>query len=640
MAEQTYNSDQTMSAAEEEALVASGEDLLVDDLPEGLIDHLADSAELPVAKKPCFDAGASHSPSSPSTNITASPESAQAHQTRLPVASAAAASSVQPSGPPPSQTATANAPSAPAGRAAAYASVASGSNPSLGLPASPFASPLPGTPPRNLRRARLTAVSPLLLPQRRRVVVSLLLPEAELEAHRTAIFAGINAMLCGFMFEAGTIPPFEQTVSDPLRMARRVYGRLQFSWPSQADATAFRRLFPLSLKLPNARPVLLKEFVDRFEEFTAAKAAGTPTLSIRNVPMEYAPEDIRAFLLNSTKPDGAHWLADLTNFHRASDPYEGTYFTHLAGLPVATPDDPHFDLIPSEILLEANKPPMLLNFSCHVCALCSNNHRASDHAAFAARRRQRLTNRNTISIAQLQLANGNPPHRNSPSLPPANYPPFRPLHLPPCSPPRQGPGYHPVSPLPPYYPSPCPNRLLPSAPASSLPLARLSPTPVPSPRLSPLPAPPSPRSHVSLTDFPLSNLSLTTPPCPKPPSPPAPLHLDFCPPPCHLRPPLLPMNAPYLTGNILGNHAAPTAFRNDPGLLFIGLDDQVETWTCALCDFTCGAALDSAMDHIQSDEHTTRVKATVHRPAAKEAFGPWRALTMQQKPQIAAFLRG
>ncbi|CAI5986297.1 unnamed protein product [Closterium sp. NIES-64] len=235
-------------------------------------------------------------------------------------------------------------------------------------------------------------------------------------------------MLCGFMFETGITPPFEHTVGDPLRMARRVYGRLQFSWPSQADATAFRRLFPLSLKLPNSRPVLLKEFVDRFEEFTAPKAAGTPTLSIRNVPMEYAPEDIRTFLLDSIEPDGAHWLADLTNFHRASDPYEGTYFTHLAGLPVATPDDPHFNLIPFEILLEVNTPPMLLNFSCHVCALCSNNHRASDHAAFAARGRQRVTNRNTISIAQLQQGNVCSPFllvRSPFALQPASPPPPR-----------------------------------------------------------------------------------------------------------------------------------------------------------------------------------------------------------------------
>ncbi|CAI5964408.1 unnamed protein product [Closterium sp. NIES-65] len=501
MAEQIYNSDQTMSAAEEEALVASGEDLLVDDLPEGLIDHLADSAELPVAKKPCFDAGASHSPSPPSTNVTTSPKSAQAYQARSPAPPTAAASSAPPSGPSPSLTAIASAPNVPAGHAAAYASVASGSNPSLGLPTHRLALPgyPPPPPPPNLRRARLIVVSPLLLPQRRRVVMSLLLPEAELEAHRTAIFAGINATLCGFMFEAGTIPPFEQTVGDPLR----VYGRLQFSWPSQADATAFRRMFPFSLKLPNSRPVLLKEFVDRFEEFTAAKVAGTPTLSIRNDPMEYAPEDIRAFLLESTEPDGAHWLADLTNFHRAFDPYEGTYFTHLAGLPVATSDDLHFDLIPSEILLEVNKPPMLLNFSCHVCVLCSNNHRA-----FATRRRQRLTNQNTISIAQLQQANGT---QNTFSAFVANFPRSC-CHpsLPVCSPlplVRSPFALQPAFSPPRDSPFPCPStNLLPPLPRAHLPMS-LCPFTPPSPTVLPLLLPTV--AHALAT--PLTNLFVPPP---------------------------------------------------------------------------------------------------------------------------------
>ncbi|CAI5999974.1 unnamed protein product [Closterium sp. NIES-64] len=468
MAEQIYNSDQTMSAAEEEALVASGEDLLVDDLPEGLIDHLADSAELPA---------------------------------RSPAPPTAAASSAPPSGPSPSLTAIASAPNVPAGHAAAYASVASGSNPSLGLPTHRLALPgyPPPPPPPNLRRARLIVVSPLLLPQRRRVVMSLLLPEAELEAHRTAIFAGINATLCGFMFEAGTIPPFEQTVGDPLR----VYGRLQFSWPSQADATAFRRMFPFSLKLPNSRPVLLKEFVDRFEEFTAAKVAGTPTLSIRNDPMEYAPEDIRAFLLESTEPDGAHWLADLTNFHRAFDPYEGTYFTHLAGLPVATSDDLHFDLIPSEILLEVNKPPMLLNFSCHVCVLCSNNHRA-----FATRRRQRLTNQNTISIAQLQQANGT---QNTFSAFVANFPRSC-CHpsLPVCSPlplVRSPFALQPAFSPPRDSPFPCPStNLLPPLPRAHLPMS-LCPFTPPSPTVLPLLLPTV--AHALAT--PLTNLFVPPP---------------------------------------------------------------------------------------------------------------------------------
>ncbi|CAI5468989.1 unnamed protein product [Closterium sp. Yama58-4] len=403
MSEQVYNTDLTMSTAEEETLAESGVDLLVDDLPEGLMHELESSPDHPAAKKPCMDSGAGPANfNSPST----SSDSALAQAVQSPVLPAAAAAPSSPlQSPAPSLAATAAAPSAPALRAAAYAAVASGANPAPALPALLFAFPAPGGPPRNLRRARTNAATPMLLPLRRRVVVTLLLPESVLELHRTDILAGINAQLCGFMFDSGVIPPFEQTVGEPLRVARRVYGRLLFSWPSQEDAAAFRKLFPLALKIPNSRPVTVKLYVDRFETFTAAKAAGSPTLSIRNVPLEFDPESIRVSLLEATEEDGAHWLADLTDFHRASDPYEDTFFTHLAGLPVATPDDPNFERIPSEILLERNKPAMVLNFSCHVCALCGNNHRASDHEVFAVRRRGRLTNKNTISIAQLQQAN-------------------------------------------------------------------------------------------------------------------------------------------------------------------------------------------------------------------------------------------
>ncbi|CAI6007104.1 unnamed protein product [Closterium sp. NIES-65] len=299
----------------------------------------------------------------------------------------------------PSLAATAAPPNSQPTRATAYASVASGSNLAPTLPASLFASPTPGGAPRNLRRARTDAAAPMLFPLRRRAVIN--------------------------------------TVGDPYRVARRVYGRLLFSLPSQEDAAAFRKLFPLTLKVSNSRPLLLKVFEDRFAAFTTAKAAGAPTLSIRNVPLDFDPEDIRSYLLGSTDSDGAHWLADLTDFHRVSDPYEDTYFTHLAGLPIATPDDPNFERIPSEIPLEENKPPMVLNFSSHVCALCANNHRASDHEAFAARRRQRLTNRNVISVAQLQKANELqfsltllcPIAASSPSALPA-----RPPHLLPTSP--------------------------------------------------------------------------------------------------------------------------------------------------------------------------------------------------------------
>ncbi|CAI7741524.1 unnamed protein product, partial [Closterium sp. NIES-54] len=294
---------------------------------------------------------------------------APAQPARSPMLPAANAPASPPRGSMPILAATAPAPTAPALRAAAYEAVASGANTAPALPASLFASPALAGSPRNLRRARTTAATTMLLPLRRRVVVTLLLPEAGLESHRTEIRAGINALLCGFMFDSGVIPPFEQTVGEPLRVARRAYDRLLFSWSSQEDAAAFRKLFPLALKVPNSRPVMLKVYVDKFEAFTAAKAAGAPTLSIRNVPLEFDPDDIRASLLQATEEDGAHWLADLTDFHRASDPYEDTYFTHLAGLPVATPDDPNFERIPSEILLERNKPAMLLNLSCHVCSL-------------------------------------------------------------------------------------------------------------------------------------------------------------------------------------------------------------------------------------------------------------------------------
>ncbi|CAI5521846.1 unnamed protein product [Closterium sp. Naga37s-1] len=916
MSKQAFNTDLTMTAAEEEALAESGEDLLVEDLPKGLIDELTCSPDHPAAKKACMDAGAGHtSINSPAT----SSDSALAQPPRSPMPLAAAAPASPSSSPMPTPAATAASPNAPALHAAAYASVIAGVNPAPALPASLFASPAPGGSPRNLRRARTATATPMLLPLRRRVVVTLLLPEAVLESHRTELLAGINA----------------------------------------------------------------------FKAFTAAKAAGAPTLSIRNVPLEFDPEDIRASLLGTTDEDGAHWLADPTDFHRASDPYEDTFFTHLAGLPVATPDDPNFERIPSEILLESNKPAMLLNFSCHVCSLCGNNHRASDHEAFAARRRGRLTNKNTISIAQLQQANGTksvalifsasilPSLSSPPTLNPAFPTPPHSFHPPPsqgpnCNRPQRSdraarpPTWLPPSassPLPPVSPTLLSSRPLHPPLVSSPPPPGLPNTPAPSPRLPPLPAPPSSRCHLAHMVLPLSVLTLTSPSCPTPPtlppplipaplstpsppllpppppntnpiqsplppppspqphwspptpaltpccsslpksppyplpccfpprtaarapanptfnltlptplappiplpapgapphpaftpvthlsptalpspaphvvgllltlppsphhptlpalsnpcrqpslpgrsalatndgpppshtltphphSPPAlppprrphflteplalfpsntpptlgafpprvspedgpaahphagtetlpspslsplfltapsptsptprllpsppslpipllsPLHppLVSSPPPtglpntpapsprlsplpappssrCHLahppsrsspspsspapplqlsllplflhirpppRPPcspLLPPTAPSLAGNLLGTHAAPTAFRNDPGLLYIGLDDWVEYWTCALCDFTCGAALDSAMEHIQSDLHATRVKASAHRPAAKDDFGPWRALILlQQKAPVTAFLRG
>ncbi|CAI5941291.1 unnamed protein product [Closterium sp. NIES-65] len=498
----------TMSPAKEEALGASGKDLAVDDLPKGMFHHLAEPADLPAAKKPCMDPGSRNAPnSSPSISSGSAP----AMPAYSPAPLAAAALTAPPIGLAPTQAATAAAaPNTSATRATAYASVGSASILAPALPASLFTSPTPCAPPPQSAARAHGGHLPDAFP-----------PTSPHGSHRP--------------------PPGSRagTVGDPYRMARRVYGRLLFSWPTQEDAAAFRKLFPLTLKVSNSRPLLLKVFEDRFAAFTAAKAAGAPTLSIRNVPLDFDPEDIRAYLLGSTEPDGSHWLADLTDFHRASDPYEDTYITHLAGLPVATPDDPDFERI------------------------LSRNPNGGEQTSHAAQLFQPRVRTQPIPCTATSF-----PHPLNPPLP---------LRLPTlylCSPtpwdpsPTSRPGFGPLLPI------------VPTPPLFS------PPTPAP-PRQQPPPQEPSAASSFS--------------PC-----------------------------------NILGNHAAPTTFRNDPGLLYVGLDDKVETWTCALCDFTCGAALDSAMVHIQSAMHTSRVKAMAHRPAAKEAFGPWSA----QKPSVATFLRG
>ncbi|CAI5516496.1 unnamed protein product [Closterium sp. Naga37s-1] len=270
MAAQIYNPDHTMSAAEEEALGASRDDLAVDDLPEGMFHHLADPADLPAAKKSCMVPDASPAPNPSPATSSGSVPALPAHS---PVPLTIAALSAPLFGLAPSLVATAASPNSPVTRATTYASVASGSNLAPALPASLFASPTPGGAPRNLRRARTDAAVPLPFRMCRRMVVNVLLPKAGLESHRSEIFAGINAQVCGFMFSSGIIPSFEQTIGDPYRVARQVYGRLLFSWPSQDDAAAFRKLFPLTLKVSNSHPFLLKVFEDTLEAFTAAKAA-------------------------------------------------------------------------------------------------------------------------------------------------------------------------------------------------------------------------------------------------------------------------------------------------------------------------------------------------------------------------------
>ncbi|CAI5477256.1 unnamed protein product [Closterium sp. Yama58-4] len=144
------------------------------------------------------------------------------------------------------------------------------------------AAPVPGAdqppPPRPLRRPRLAVAGSATLPRLRRAVVTLLLPEAGADANRADISVRLSALLRGHMFPNGTIPPYEATPGEALRVPRRSYAWLLFSWPSADDAAAFRRLFPLSLRLASSRTVLLKAYDDPHPEFTASKTNGVYTL--------------------------------------------------------------------------------------------------------------------------------------------------------------------------------------------------------------------------------------------------------------------------------------------------------------------------------------------------------------------------
>ncbi|CAI5992782.1 unnamed protein product [Closterium sp. NIES-64] len=143
-------------------------------------------------------------------------------------------------------------------------------------------------------------------------------------------------------------------------IVQHAYARLYFG--------LLRTAFAHTFHLPNSRSVLLKVYVDRNPRFTAAKAGGTATRTLRNVPPSYTPEDIRTFLMHQD-------------------------------------DDPGFLRIPAVINFKDDSPPALLNISSHVCSLCGNNHRDVDHEIFPTKPRQRLTNKQQLSVALLQQAN-------------------------------------------------------------------------------------------------------------------------------------------------------------------------------------------------------------------------------------------
>ncbi|CAI5513907.1 unnamed protein product [Closterium sp. Naga37s-1] len=90
--------------------------------------------------------------------------------------------------------------------------------------------------------------------------------------------------------------------------------------------------------------------------------------------------------------------------------------------------------------------------------------------------------------------------------------------------------------------------------------------------------------------------------------------------------------------SIIGQHPSVASFKADPGTFFIGTDLEVEVWTCALCSFCCGWALDSAMEHIASPSHLSAIQQISGSPTPLEEYGDVKAHVFNQNGPIAAFL--
>ncbi|CAI5514556.1 unnamed protein product [Closterium sp. Naga37s-1] len=103
--------------------------------------------------------------------------------------------------------------------------------------------------------------------------------------------------------------------------------------------------------------------------------------------------------------------------------------------------------------------------------------------------------------------------------------------------------------------------------------------------------------------------------------------------------PIAPVNDPlFEAAKVIGQHPAVAAFKADLGLLFIGTDIEVEVWTCALCSFSCGWALDSAMEHLASPSHAVAISNGSVTPSPIEEFGDMKIMDFNRNNAIASFL--
>ncbi|CAI5970114.1 unnamed protein product [Closterium sp. NIES-64] len=87
----------------------------------------------------------------------------------------------------------------------------------------------------------------------------------------------------------------------------------------------------------------------------------------------------------------------------------------------------------------------------------------------------------------------------------------------------------------------------------------------------------------------------------------------------------------------LGQSAAIMKLKSDPGIFFISLETEAEAWTCAACNFTCGWTTDTALAHVETQQHQTRaLQAT--RPTLKEEFGDQKITAFLKNDTIKSFL--
>ncbi|CAI7786940.1 unnamed protein product [Closterium sp. NIES-54] len=89
---------------------------------------------------------------------------------------------------------------------------------------------------------------------------------------------------------------------------------------------------------------------------------------------------------------------------------------------------------------------------------------------------------------------------------------------------------------------------------------------------------------------------------------------------------------------IIGQHPSVASFKADPGTFFIGTDLEVEVWTCALCSYHCGWALDSAMEHIACASHKAVALQSAGNVTPLDEFGDVKVHIFNQNVAIAAFL--